>query len=184
MKANEGRYDEKYTRLKSMGGFWWYFKVCWLFPLSFLTLCTFNTEKNPSWLNTHVRKIHAWLSLKASSRYISAYFASAVLIFIRITSSSSSLVALVLDDKFIFFFKARCLPSCDLNILGKQRRTIFFIPIIDARTHARSYAYDKFYLLRVATLFLIRFHHLKILIKSYFSFQNSWSLCAKWNSNI
>lgn len=64
--------------------FWWYFKVFWLlpFPLSFLTLSTRRRigegrrKAGPSWLNTHIRNIHAWLSLLASSRYIYAHLIS------------------------------------------------------------------------------------------------------------
>jgi hypothetical protein len=57
---------------------------------------------------------------------------------------------LALDDKYIFIFPFSfdVFPSFDLNILDKRRRrkTIFFIPIIYARTHTRYVCFMKYFL--------------------------------------
>lgn len=62
-------------------------------------------DKNPSWLNTHIRNIHAWLSLLASWRYIYTHFISPVLIVFQI-SLHLSFSPLALDDKNISIFLA------------------------------------------------------------------------------
>lgn len=158
MKA---RYDEKYTWLKSMlGGFWWYFKVCWLYsrcPFSHYPSLLFRHhihqerwDKNPSWLNTHIRNIHAWLSLLASWRYIYTHFISPVLIVFRISLHLFFFSPLALDDKNIFIFLGclRRFPSFDLNILDKRRKRKNNFPLSPLSMHGHTrvlYAYDIFW---------------------------------------
>lgn len=148
MKAYEGSYDEKYVWLKSMGGFFDdilrfadYIPVVLSHTIQVLLLRhhIHHSVKNPSRLNTHIRNIHAWLSLLASSRYIYTHFISPVLIFIFLLSSSPSFCGprLALDDKkFSFILPSIHSVSCFKYILDKRRgKTKFFIPIIYARTY-------------------------------------------------
>lgn len=155
MKAYEGRYDEKYTWLKSMGGFFDdilrfadYIPVVLSHTIrSFLFHhLIHHSVKKPSWLNTHIRNIHAWFSLLESSRYIYTHFISPVLVFIFLLSPvfCGPRFTLQMTRKFPSIFSVSCFKYKYLYLgwTADEAQESFFIRIIYARTYTRSYPYD------------------------------------------
>lgn len=149
----------------------WYFKVCWLHSrcpfshYSFFFVCASQCEiweeaggKKPSWLNTHIRNIHGFrfwhhedrsphISLLPCSSSFSFLLLFIVYCCPRIRWQGCFLHFSALDTAVIWF-----------KYIGRSGgRTVFFIPIIYARTHKAFVC--LWYILWRPLYRLMCFHH-------------------------
>lgn len=162
MKAYEGRYDEKYAWLKSMGGF--FFDDILRFSDYFHSRCPFShypvvvalakdEEKRAHHgsirtSETFMHGFRFWHHQDISTHISSLCRAHLHFAFFSLHLMRCGMAVLALDDKSIFFFfffflgslfAFDAFPSFDLNILGKQRRngTVLLYPhYLCTDTHA------------------------------------------------